>query len=57
MRVRYIIMDRTYIKEMRALLKTTYNYLKDGKSQGCYHLHLSDGLYLVALVIPTSLTL
>lgn len=45
-------MDRTYIKEMRALLKTAYTYLKDGKSQGCYHLHLSDGLYLVAAFNP-----
>ena len=52
MRVRYISMDRTYIKEMRALLKTAYTYLKDGKSQGCYHLHLSDGLYLVAAFNP-----
>lgn len=45
-------MDRTYIKEMRQLLKTAYDYLKDGKSNGCYYLPLEDGLYLVAAYDP-----
>lgn len=41
-------LTRKYIKEMRLLLKTAYYYLKDGKSNGCYHLPLEDGLFLVA---------
>lgn len=40
-------MEKTYIKEMRQLLETSYNYLKDDTSNGCYHLPLEDELFLV----------
>lgn len=40
-------MKRTFIKDMRLFLKTTYNYFKNGVSGGCAYLELEDGLYLV----------